>query len=184
MGGQLDVVNSIFYSLNRGKRFAASPVKAREDVFDDPTVKHLGLISESEGGDGLGRVVQPAPMARSRGKVMFALINPGQPRDDHVADAPSLEGRVFANSCPGEPDAAFFNSDDLIANQDEIVALVEAGYVVRIRADADTVEARTGDLAWRLHSIVVLSGSAPSLRRSWTWAWASRAPNSAFPVVM
>ncbi|MEM9889673.1 MAG: CaiB/BaiF CoA-transferase family protein [Actinomycetota bacterium] len=42
--------------------FAAGPVKAREDVFDDPTVKHLGLISEAEGGDGLGRVVQPAPM--------------------------------------------------------------------------------------------------------------------------
>ncbi len=42
--------------------FAAGPVKAREEIFDDPTVKHLGLISESEGGDGLGRVVQPAPM--------------------------------------------------------------------------------------------------------------------------
>ncbi len=42
--------------------FAAGPVVAREDVFDDPTVAHLGLISDTEAGEGLGRVRQPAPM--------------------------------------------------------------------------------------------------------------------------
>lgn len=42
--------------------FAAGPVKLREEVFDDPTVQHLGLISETEAGEGLGRVRQPAPM--------------------------------------------------------------------------------------------------------------------------
>ena len=42
--------------------FAAGPVTLREDVFDDPTVQHLGLISETDAGEGLGRVRQPAPM--------------------------------------------------------------------------------------------------------------------------
>lgn len=42
--------------------FAAGPVNLREHVFDDPTIKHLGLVSEAEVGEGLGRVRQPAPM--------------------------------------------------------------------------------------------------------------------------
>jgi len=42
--------------------FAAGPVVLREDVFNDPTVQHLGLISETDAGEGLGRVRQPAPM--------------------------------------------------------------------------------------------------------------------------
>ncbi len=42
--------------------FAAGPVAAREDVFDDSVVQHLGLVSETDAGEGLGRVRQPAPM--------------------------------------------------------------------------------------------------------------------------
>ena len=42
--------------------FAAGPVRLREDVFEDPTVQHLGLITVSEPGQGLGPVRQPAPM--------------------------------------------------------------------------------------------------------------------------
>ncbi|MFT7646941.1 MAG: crotonobetainyl-CoA:carnitine CoA-transferase CaiB-like acyl-CoA transferase [Candidatus Poriferisodalaceae bacterium] len=41
--------------------FAAGEVKLRTDLFDDPTVKHLGLISEQD-AESLGRVRQPAPM--------------------------------------------------------------------------------------------------------------------------
>ena len=44
--------------------FAAGPVAAREDVFDDPVVQHLGLVSDTEAGEGLGLVRQPAPMWR------------------------------------------------------------------------------------------------------------------------
>ncbi|MEM9655142.1 MAG: CoA transferase, partial [Actinomycetota bacterium] len=40
---------------------AAGEVKSRRVVHEDPTVKHLGLISEQEPA-GLGRVRQPAPM--------------------------------------------------------------------------------------------------------------------------
>ncbi len=85
-------------------------------------------------------------LARSQGKVMFALINQGQIRSDYTADHPSLEGRVmFTNSQPGEPDAAFFNIDDAVGEGDRIAELVSHGYVVRTRADIDTIEARTGD---------------------------------------
>ena len=41
--------------------FAAGAVTLREDVFDDPTIQHLGLISEQD-AESLGRVRRPAPM--------------------------------------------------------------------------------------------------------------------------
>ena len=41
--------------------FAAGKVVTRREVHEDPTVKHLGLISEQE-APGLGPVRQPAPM--------------------------------------------------------------------------------------------------------------------------
>jgi len=85
-------------------------------------------------------------LARSRSKVMFSLINQGQIRNDYVADHPSLENRVmFTTSEPGQPDAAFFNIDDAVTDGDQIAELVSKGYVVRTRADIDTIEGRTGD---------------------------------------
>lgn len=41
--------------------FAAGPVVRRQDVPDDPTIAHLGLISVQD-APGVGRVRQPAPM--------------------------------------------------------------------------------------------------------------------------
>ena len=41
--------------------FAAGKVVTRRQVHEDPTVKHLGLISE-QAAPGLGQVRQPAPM--------------------------------------------------------------------------------------------------------------------------
>ena len=41
--------------------FAAGKVVTRREVHEDPTVKHLGLISE-QAAPGLGQVRQPAPM--------------------------------------------------------------------------------------------------------------------------
>ncbi len=85
-------------------------------------------------------------LSRSRGKVMFAMINGGQFRTDYLDGHPSLDGRVmFTNSTPGQPDAAFMTIDDAIANIGSIQQLVASGYVVRTRADIDTIEARTGD---------------------------------------
>jgi hypothetical protein len=81
----------------------------------------------------------------ARGKVLFLLDNGGAKRAIYTAGRPSLEGRVlFTNATPGDPDAAFVKRNDPIGDTD-IPALVQTGYLVRTRADADTVEARSGD---------------------------------------
>jgi Phosphoinositide phospholipase C, Ca2+-dependent len=91
-------------------------------------------------------------LRRTLGKVMFLMDNDGTYRDSYLAGHPSLQGRVlFTNSLPGQPDAAFVKDNDptgatnLARIQDE----VRRGYMVRTRADADTVQARTGDTTMR-----------------------------------
>jgi hypothetical protein len=81
-----------------------------------------------------------------RGRVLLALDNEGQGRRDYLDGHAALEERVlFTASTPGEPDAGFVKLNDAIADGARIRAAVRAGYLVRTRADADTLEARTGD---------------------------------------
>jgi hypothetical protein len=83
-----------------------------------------------------------------RGKVLFLMDNGGAKRDLYRTGHPALEGRmIFTNSVPGDPDAAFVKLNDPF--DPDIPDVVAAGYIVRTRADADTVEARTGDTAPR-----------------------------------
>jgi hypothetical protein len=90
-------------------------------------------------------------LGEARGKVMFLMDNGGRYRTDYLAGHPSLAGRVlFTSSSPGQPDAAFVKRNDPTgANLAQIQDLVRKGYVVRTRADADTVQARTGDTSMR-----------------------------------
>jgi hypothetical protein len=82
----------------------------------------------------------------SRGKVLFALDNGGAKRTAYQQGHPSLEGRIlFTDAPPGQPEAAFVKANNPLGPPAFIPGLVEAGYIVRTRADADTVEARTGD---------------------------------------
>jgi hypothetical protein len=88
----------------------------------------------------------------SRGRLLFAFDNTDAKRDLYIAGHPSLEGRVmFTSSPPGSPESAFVKVNDPLANanQDYIRHLVSAGYIVRTRADTDTVEARLGVTARR-----------------------------------
>jgi hypothetical protein len=88
----------------------------------------------------------------ARGKVMFLMDNGGHYRTDYLAGHPSLRGRVlFTNARPGDADAAFVEHNDAAGAQNiaEIQDLVRKGYLVRTRADADTVQARTGDTTTR-----------------------------------
>ncbi len=88
-------------------------------------------------------------LGESRGRVMFLLDNGGK-RDIYRDGHPSLRGRIlFTNSSPGEPDAAFVEQNDPLADPNRIPELVSAGYVVRTRADADTAEGRSGDTTTR-----------------------------------
>jgi hypothetical protein len=80
-----------------------------------------------------------------RGRLFFALDNTDQKRTDYISGSPSLAGRVmFTNSEPGTPEAAFIERNDPVADYASIRKLVRKGYLVRTRADADTVEARLG----------------------------------------
>ena len=88
-------------------------------------------------------------LADSRGKVLFLLDNHDL-RQTYATGHPSLQGRVlFTNADPGEPEAAFIERNDAVNAKDEITALVKQGYLVRTRADGDTKEARSGDIAPR-----------------------------------
>jgi hypothetical protein len=90
-------------------------------------------------------------LGAARGQVMFLMDNGGQYRTDYLAGHPSLAGRVlFTSSGPGQPDGAFVKRNDPLGpNVAAIQDLVRRGYLVRTRADADTVQARTGDVTMR-----------------------------------
>lgn len=82
----------------------------------------------------------------ARGKVMFALDAPIEQVALYRGARASLEGRaMFVNIEETSPAAAYITLNDPKAQAGRIAAAVKAGLIVRTRADADTVEARTGD---------------------------------------
>lgn len=85
-------------------------------------------------------------LAAARGRVMFVFLNTSAARDYYIEGHPSLRGRVmFTNSVRGEPEAAWFNVNNALNDGETIRELVAAGYMVRTRADEDTIQAREND---------------------------------------
>lgn len=85
-----------------------------------------------------------------RGLVMFALDNEGSVRDMYLDGHPALRGRIlFTTVAPAHPAAAWFKMNDPIGGFGRIQQLVRDGFLVRTRADADTVAARSGDVTQR-----------------------------------
>jgi len=81
-----------------------------------------------------------------RGLVMFALENEDELRDYYLDGHEALRGRVmFTSVAETHPAAAWFNVNDPVKEFDRIRKLVRVGFLVRTRADADTVQARTND---------------------------------------
>ncbi|MEM6632410.1 MAG: phosphatidylinositol-specific phospholipase C1-like protein [Bacteroidota bacterium] len=81
-----------------------------------------------------------------RGKILFVLDEGGKKLEAYVAGHPSLENRVmFVNAQPGRPEAAFLIMNNPIRDHDLIQERVKLGYLVRTRADANTIEARRND---------------------------------------
>ena len=79
----------------------------------------------------------------TRGKVVF-LLDQRAAGASYLPGHPSLRGRVcFTNAEPGQDDAAFTERNDGPA--EEITRLVQAGYLVRTRTDADLKEPARGD---------------------------------------
>jgi len=82
-------------------------------------------------------------LAQARGKVVF-LMDQTDVGPLYLEGHPSLRGRVlFTNATPGQPDAAFIEKNE--GDEATIAALVRQGFLVRTRADSDTVEARSND---------------------------------------
>lgn len=93
----------------------------------------------------------------TRGKVLFLMDNDGAYRDEYIRYNPNLEGRLlFTNSRPGVPDAAFMKRY-VWDSVTEITDLVRRGFMVRTRADADTIQARANDTSTR--EIALKSGA-------------------------
>jgi hypothetical protein len=85
-----------------------------------------------------------------RGKVMFALDAPPEQVAVYRGQRRSLEGRaMFVNIDESSPAAGYITLNEPQQQADRIAAAVKAGIIVRTRADADTVEARSGDGARR-----------------------------------
>jgi hypothetical protein len=85
-----------------------------------------------------------------RGRFVFVLDDHGAKRDLYRSLYPdTLDRLIFVDAQPPEDDAAFTVLNDPIADGERIVKLVAQGYLVRTRADADTVEARSGDTTRR-----------------------------------
>lgn len=89
-------------------------------------------------------------MGEARGRVFFALDEGPEKAGGYAAGRPSLQGRVlFVNADEASPAAAYLTLNDPVGQQDRIRAAVRQGFIVRTRADADTVEARSGDVTRR-----------------------------------
>jgi Phosphoinositide phospholipase C, Ca2+-dependent len=89
-------------------------------------------------------------LREARGQVMFVLDDKGAKRDAYRAQVPDVDDRlIFVDVPPTDPDAAVTVVNDPIGDAARIHDLVTQGFIVRTRADADTVEARTGDTTRR-----------------------------------
>ena len=85
-----------------------------------------------------------------RGRFVFTLDDTSPKRDMYRAVHPDTRDRlIFVSAQAPDDDAAFTVVNDPIVDGDLIHDLVEQGYMVRTRTDADTAEARTGDTTRR-----------------------------------
>ncbi|MFN3523221.1 MAG: phosphatidylinositol-specific phospholipase C1-like protein [Phenylobacterium sp.] len=89
-------------------------------------------------------------LKQARGKVMFALDAPPEQVGLYRGARRSLEGRVmFVNIEETSPAAGYITLNEPIEQRERIAGALAAGLIVRTRADADTVEARSGDTVRR-----------------------------------
>lgn len=89
-------------------------------------------------------------LAEARGKVLFTLINDDDKRARYVEGHAGLAGRaMFTLAGTDAPESAVVSRPDPATAAADIEALARQGFAVRTRADADTVEARSGTTARR-----------------------------------
>jgi hypothetical protein len=85
-------------------------------------------------------------LGATRGKVVFVYTDTLANRTTYTSSETSLQGRVmFVYADPSSPLAAVASVPDARLDSSRIASLVEAGYIVRTRADDAGVEARAND---------------------------------------
>jgi hypothetical protein len=83
---------------------------------------------------------------KARGKFLFVVDEPENKYAPYIKGHPSLAGRImFVNAAADRDEAAFLIINDPIGNFELIQQHVRQGFLVRTRADADTIEARIND---------------------------------------
>ncbi|HEY4939950.1 MAG TPA: phosphatidylinositol-specific phospholipase C1-like protein [Rhizomicrobium sp.] len=93
-------------------------------------------------------------LGETRGKFLFALDESGAKIAAYIGGRKSLEGRVMFVNAPEDSPAAAYLTLNETSDIARIAADVQKGFLVRTRADADTVEARTNDTARRDKALV------------------------------
>ena len=88
-------------------------------------------------------------LGATRGKFLFALDESGDKIAPYLSGHESLEGRVMFVNAPDESPAAAFLVLNETSDNPQIAADVAKNFLVRTRADADTVEARSNTTARR-----------------------------------
>jgi len=141
-------------------------VNAKDAVVDQPGFLHplpfgadawTALDAELRAALG-ARLLSPADVFDSdrliwptldaaRGRVIVILDEGGDKRRAYAGRW--RERAMFATLPAGEPGAAILIVNDPVAEFARIQRLVRDGFIVRTRADADTVEARQGDTTRR-----------------------------------
>lgn len=94
-------------------------------------------------------------LAASRGKFILALDEEGAKIALYRGNRKSLEGRVmFVNAPEDSPAAAYLTLNEAMTDTAHITKDVKIGFLVRTRADADTIEARSNDIRRRDAALV------------------------------
>jgi hypothetical protein len=90
-------------------------------------------------------------LATARGKVFFALDEGPEKVKIYSRGNASLQGLpIFVNSVDEQAEhAAYFTMNNPLQDRERIRAAVKSGFIVRTRADANTMEARTNDSSRR-----------------------------------
>jgi hypothetical protein len=126
--------------------FATLEAEIRSAFDDDDIISPGEVKGRSRSlADAVRRGRWPT-LDEARGQVMFVLDDKGAKRDAYRAQVTDVDDRlIFVDVPPTDPDAAVMVVNDPIGDAARIRELVGQGFIVRTRADADTVEARSGD---------------------------------------
>ncbi|SFS16437.1 Phosphoinositide phospholipase C, Ca2+-dependent [Dyella sp. OK004] len=137
---------------------AVAPLRFDEKAFDALDAEVLSVFQRSElvtpdNVQGRHPTLRNAVLAgqwpslgQARGKVFFVLDEDARKVAAYRGHRSSLEGRVmFVNTDERSPAAAYLTLNDPVGEGQRIARDVAAGFMVRTRADADTVEARRND---------------------------------------